>query len=200
MTTQVLRLDTSLFGDQGASSQLSDTLIEHLQASHGELSVTRRNLAVDSLPYFGMEVITALATDPVALSGAQRALVALADQLIEEVQNADILVVAAPMYNFTVPSTLKTWMDYVARAGVTFKYTETGVVGLLGAKKVYVVASRGGIHRDAPSDAVVPLLRNYFALLGTDIDVIYAEGLNMGDEPRARGFAAARERIKVLAA
>lgn len=201
MTTRVLRLDTSLFGAGGASSQLNDALIEKLRARHGAVEVVRRDLAAAPLPYFDAPAVAALATEPAARDAGQRELAALAERLLKEVREADILVIAAPMYNFSVPSTLKTWMDWLARAGVTFRYTEHGPEGLLGGRKVFVTSSRGGLHRDSPSDAIVPLLRSYFALLGMeDVEVIYAEGLNMGGEQREKGLAAAREQIDNLAA
>lgn len=200
MTTKVLRLDSSIFGEQGASTQLNDALVEHLRARLGGLDVTSRNLAAEPLPHFGAEALAALAAAPASRSAEQRRVVQLADRLIDEVRQADILVIAAPMYNFSVPSTLKTWMDYVARAGVSFKYTENGPVGLLGEKRVYVASSRGGLHRDAPSDGVAPLLHSYFALLGMKTEIIYAEGLNLGGECREKGLSAAREQIGHLAA
>lgn len=200
MGTKVLRLDSSLFGEDGISSRLCDQLVEQLRALHGELHIRRRDLAAAPLPHFGAEVLAALAAPAQERSEAQRTLVELADGLIEELREADIVVIAAPMYNFSVPSTLKTWMDYVARAGVSFRYTEQGPVGLLGVKRVYAVSSRGGLHRDAPSDAVVPLLRSFFGLLGMPVEVIYAEGLSMGDECRDKGLVAAREQIAHVAA
>ena len=106
---------------------------------------------------------------------------ALDDTLIAELKAADIVVLAVPMYNFGVPAQFKNWIDAIARAGVTFRYTANGPEGLVPGKKVYVVLTRGGIYRDTPSDTQVPYLRSFLGLLGmTDIVFIYAEGLNMG--------------------
>lgn len=201
MATHVLRLDSSVFGEQGASTRLNGALVEALRQRHGDLQVTRRDLAADPLPHVGADVLTALATAAQRRSPDQQRMVELADSLILEVRRADVLVIAAPMYNFGIPSTLKTWMAYIARAGETFHYTADGPVGHLQGKKVYVVSSRGGLHRDQPSDGVVPLLRAFFHLLGiTDLDLIYAEGLNLGEVERQRGLAAANAQIARLAA
>ena len=131
----------------------------------------------------------------------QAARVALNDALIAELFAADVVVLGVPMINFNVSAQLKNWIDAIARAGVTFKYGPTGPVGLGTGKKVYVVSSRGGIHRDQPTDQVVPYLRTVLAFLGmTDVDFIYAEGLNMGPEMADRGLTAARSQIHQLLA
>ncbi len=201
MVTTVLRLDSSLFGRQGASSQLNNQLIEHLKSQHENLHVIERDLAAEHLPHFTADFVQALGKAPDERTAEEAARVALADQLIRELREADFVVVGAPMYNFSIPSTLKTWMDYVARAGDTFKYTSTGPVGLLSDTRVYINASRGGQHKDQVTDNVVPLLTSFFHLLGlTDVTVIYAEGLNMGEENRSKAFADARQIINSVAA
>lgn len=199
--TKILRLDSSIFSGGGASTQLNDQLVEHLQGQYGDTQVVRRDLASEPLPHFTVEYIQALGKAASERDSREAAQVALADELIRELREADILVVGAPMYNFTVPSTLKTWMDYVARAGDTFKYTSTGPEGLLKETKVYINASRGGMHKDQVTDGVVPLLNSFFALLGlTDVTVIYAEGLNMGTDNRDKALAKAQQTINTVAA
>lgn len=199
MTTKILRIDTSLFGEQGSSSRLNQALIEKLSQTQGNVEIVHRDLAREPLPHFSAEAITAISTNPEVRTPEQAQLAKLADQLIAELQAADIVVVAAPMYNFGVPSTLKAWIDYVARAGVTFRYTSQGPEGLLTGKTLYVVTTRGGVHRDQRTDTEVPHLHTYFQFLGfTDIRTLYAEGLNMGQ--RDRQFAEALANIDQLVA
>jgi FMN-dependent NADH-azoreductase len=108
------------------------------------------------------------------------------------VQSHDAIVLGVPMYNFGVPVQLKAWIDAIARAGVTFRYTENGPEGLLKGKTVYVALARGGLYRDTPKDSQVPYLKTVLGFLGlTDVRFIYAEGLNMGPEAAAKGFAQA---------
>lgn len=199
MTTKILRLDTSLFSEQGSSSRLNQALIEKLTRVHGEVEVTHRDLARDPLPHFSAEVIAAISAKPEARTSEQAQLARLADQLIAELQGADVVVVAAPMYNFGIPSTLKAWIDYVARAGVTFRYTSEGPEGLVTGKTLYVVTTRGGVHRDQRTDTEVPHLHTYFQFLGfSDIRTLYAEGLNMSG--REQQFAEALANIDQLVA
>lgn len=199
MTTKILRIDTSLFGEQGSSSRLNQALIEKLSQTQGNVEIVHRDLAREPLPHFSAEAITAIGTNPEVRTSEQAQLATLADKLIAELQAADIVVVAAPMYNFGVPSTLKAWIDYVARAGVTFRYTSQGPEGLVTGKTLYVVTTRGGVHRDQRTDTEVPHLHTYFQFLGfTDIRTLYAEGLNMGQ--RDSQFAEALANIDQLVA
>lgn len=186
MSTNILRVDTSLFGDSGVSTELNQALVEQLVARLGTAHVTHRNLAKQPLPHFSAEAVAAISSRAEQRTPEQAQLAALADELIAEVQGADILVVAAPMYNFGVPSTLKAWIDFIARAGVTFRYTESGPVGLLLNKTVYVVTTRGGVHKGEATDSQVPYLQTYFNFLGiTDVRFIYAEGINMGQKEQS---------------
>lgn len=196
MSTKVLRLDSSIFGSGGASTQLNEQVIETLKSRHGDVEVVHRDLARKPLPHFTVEFIQALGKAPEERTAEEAAQVALADQLIKELREADILVIGAPMYNFTIPTTLKTWMDYVARAGETFKYTENGPVGLVGDAKIYINTSRGGVHKGQPTDGIVPLLKSFFAMMSlTDISVVYAEGLTLGGDSRSKGLAEAERAI-----
>lgn len=187
MSKNILFIESSIFGAEGVSSRLAARLIEQLCARPGEAAVTTRRL--DHIPHFDAGTVGAI--------GAGEA--TFADTLITEVQAADILVIGAPMYNFGIASQLKSWLDHIARAGVTFRYTPEGPEGLLTGKKTYVVTSRGGMHRDAATDVQVPYLRIMLGFLGlTDVEFIYAEGLNLGDEPRGRGMANAEAHIARL--
>jgi FMN-dependent NADH-azoreductase len=199
MPTKILRLDTSVFSEHGSSTRLSDALTKKLEGIYGEVSVVHRDLAREPLPHFSAEVITALQAEGHARTSAQIKLKGLADELIEELFAADILVVAAPMYNFGIPSTLKAWIDYVARAGVTFRYTSNGSEGLVKGKTLYLVTTRGGVHKGQETDGTIPFLQTYFRFLGiTDIRTLYAEGLGMAKKEEQ--FAAALASIDELVA
>lgn len=132
-------------------------------------------------------------------AGAQAARVAEYDELIAEVQTADVLVLGAPMYNFGVTSQLKNWIDAICRARVTFRYTENGPEGLLTDKKVYVALTRGGFHWGTPGDTQVPYLLTVLGFIGmTDVEFVHAEGMGYGDEAVAKAIAGAGSQISVL--
>ena len=129
----------------------------------------------------------------------QDALVAYSDGLINELKQADVIVLGLPMYNFGVPSTLKAYFDHIARAGVTFSYTEKGPVGLLTGKKAYVFAARGGIYAGTPRDTQTAYVRDFLAFLGiTDVEFVYAEGLAIGEASKTASLAKARESLHNL--
>lgn len=184
MTIKVLQLTSSIFGDSGVSSGLVKHAVSELQTQFDDIEVLHRDLSEQELPHFNAQTIEDI--------GKQEA--ALADELIAELQKADILVAGVPMYNFSVPSQFKAWMDHVARAGTTFKYTESGPVGLLESKKVFIVTSRGGVYFGQESDSHSRLLSTYFNFLGlTDLEWVYAEGVNLGDDSRQQSIAKAEQ-------
>ncbi|TVZ37164.1 FMN-dependent NADH-azoreductase [Alteromonadaceae bacterium 2753L.S.0a.02] len=186
MSTKILHIDSSIFGEGGVSSKLGAELLKRLESQLGELAVSYRDLSADPIPHFDANTIAAISSGEAQLS----------DQLIAELQAADILVLGVPMYNFGVPSQLKAWFDHVARAGVTFKYTESGPVGLVQGKQAYVLASRGGKYQGTPADSQTPFVKTFLGFLGiTDVRFIYAEGLNMGEDSRAEGIASAETAI-----
>jgi FMN-dependent NADH-azoreductase len=183
------------------SSVLAGEIVQRLQAANAGAQVTVRDLTRTPLPELDEAALQALFTPAEQRSPAQAARVAQDDALIAEIQAADVLVLGVPMYNFGAPAQLKNWIDAIARARVTFSYTEKGPVGLLKGKKVYVAMTRGGIHRDQPSDTLVPYLRAVLGFLGmTDVAFIYAEGQGLGPEAEAKGQAEAREQIAALLA
>lgn len=202
----ILQINSSarrLQDDQGSvSTRLANELTAGLLAANAGATVTVRDLAADPLPVLDEAALGALFTPAESRSAEQAARVALSDALVAELKAADVVVIAAPMINFNISAQLKNWIDAVARAGLTFKYTESGPVGLVTGKKVHVVTSRGGVHRDQPTDQLVPYLRTVLAFMGmTDVEFIYAEGLNMGPEAAERGLTQARAKIsEVLAA
>ncbi|HHG3114433.1 FMN-dependent NADH-azoreductase [Vibrio parahaemolyticus] len=193
--SRVLALKSSILGDYSQSNKLVEDFIKNVDQD----KLTVRDLAANPLPVLDFSVATALrATED--LSQEQQAVVDLSDTLIEEIKAADTLVIAAPMYNFTIPTQLKNWIDLIARAGVTFKYTENGVQGLIEGKKAIVVTTRGGIHKDSPTDNVTPYLRTVLGFVGiTDVEFVYAEALNMGDDAASKGISEAQSQLATMA-
>ncbi|ELB2120879.1 FMN-dependent NADH-azoreductase [Vibrio parahaemolyticus] len=193
--SRVLALKSSILGDYSQSNKLVEDFIKNVDQD----KLTVRDLAANPLPVLDFAVATALrATEDLSLE--QQAVVDLSDTLIEEVKAADTLVIAAPMYNFTIPTQLKNWIDLIARAGVTFKYTENGVQGLIEGKKAIVVTTRGGIHKDSPTDNVTPYLRTVLGFVGiTDVEFVYAEALNMGDDAASKGILEAQSQLATMA-
>ncbi|EHK0751465.1 FMN-dependent NADH-azoreductase [Vibrio parahaemolyticus] len=193
--SRVLALKSSILGDYSQSNKLVEDFIKNVDQD----KLTVRDLAANPLPVLDFAVATALrATED--LSQEQQVVVDLSDTLIEEVKAADTLVIAAPMYNFTIPTQLKNWIDLIARAGVTFKYTENGVQGLIEGKKAIVVTTRGGIHKDSPTDNVTPYLRTVLGFVGiTDVEFVYAEALNMGEDAASKGISEAQSQLSTMA-
>ncbi|HEY1090476.1 MAG TPA: NAD(P)H-dependent oxidoreductase [Burkholderiaceae bacterium] len=187
-------------GSGSFSSLLAGELATALQATTPGATLSVRDLGLNPHPALDEAALGALFTPAEARSAEQAAIVAANDALIAELQAHDTLVIAAPMINFGVPAQLKSWIDAVARAGVTFKYGPTGPVGLVTGKRVIVVTTRGGVHRGQPSDeGVTGYLRMVLGFLGmTEVEFVYAEGLNMGPEAQAAGLADARAQIEAL--
>lgn len=195
---KVLRLTTSILGKSSVSSQLMDELIDAMKRNN-KISVTDRDFAAVPIPHLDGAWLGALSTPAADRSEEQQEKVAFSDGLIAELQAADTLVIGMPMYNFSLPSMLKAWVDHIARAGVTFKYTETGSVGLLQGKKAYLVAAMGGVHERGVSDFLRPYMEQVLSFVGiTDIEFITADGLNMSPEHREQGLAQARSQIDAL--
>lgn len=197
----LLQINTSLFSDRGHSSRLAHRFTDAWQARHVEDRVVVRDLGKAPVPHLTAERFQAFITPDGERSAEQQVIVADADALIDELQQADIIVLGLPMYNFGVPSTLKAYFDHVARAGITFRYTENGPVGLLGEKTVYVLATRGGAYQGTTKDTQTLYVRDFFEFLGMrDIHFIYAEGLNLGEETQQAALTSAEAQIAKLAA
>ena len=187
-------------GQGSQSTRLANELVEQLRAANPGATLTVRDLTANPHPALDEATLGALFTPAEARSAEQHARVALDHALIEEVKAADAIVIGVPMVNFGITSQLKNWIDAIAKAGVTFKYTATGPVGLIEGKKVYAVLTRGGVYRDQASDTQVPYLRMLLGFLGmTDIEFIYAEGLAMGPDAEAAALASARAEIARIA-
>ncbi|NRF29711.1 FMN-dependent NADH-azoreductase [Vibrio coralliilyticus] len=189
--TNTLVLKSSILGPHSQSNQLIDHALE------GKSGIIERDLAATPVPVLDMNVATALRSDGNDLSDELKAVLELSNQLIDELKAADTIVIGAPMYNFMVPTQLKNWFDLIARAGVTFSYTETGPVGLVENKKVIVVTTRGGLHKDSPRNSIESYLTTMLGFIGiTDVEFVYAEALNMGEEAAA---VAREDALKQLA-
>ena len=186
---------------EGNSTKIANSVTERLKAAHPGATLTLRDLAVTPHPVLDEAALGALFTPAEQRTPEQAARVALDDALIAEIQAHDTLVLGVPMYNFGVPVQLKAWIDAIARAGTTFRYTATGPEGLLKGKTVYVALARGGLYRDTPNDSQVPYLKAVLGFLGlTDVRFIYAEGLAMGPEAVAKGFAQAEADLQAALA
>ena len=196
----ILKISSSLFSGQGQSSQLADRLVADLQRNEPGATVVTRDLAREPVPHLTAERFGAFLAKPEARTPEQAAVVAHSDGLIAELEQADVVVLALPMYNFGVPSTLKAYFDHVARAGRTFRYTEKGPVGLLTGKRAIVIATRGGLYAGTPLDTQTGYVRDFLRFLGiADVEFVYAEGLAMGEEPKSQGLAKARAALQSIA-
>lgn len=174
--SNVLFIKSSLNGSEGNSNILGNLLVAKLKEEKSA-NIVERDLAADALPHLTQAEMASWAPD-----SNNQELASLSDTLIDELKASDTVVIAMPMYNFGVPSTFKAWVDRIARAGVTFQYTENGPVGLLESKKIIVVAARGGIYEGTQKDTQSQYLKDFFGLIGlTDISFVYAEGLAMPD-------------------
>jgi FMN-dependent NADH-azoreductase len=199
----LLQINTSLFSDAGQSTKLADRFVAGRRALDPRLPVVVRDLAREPVPHLTAERFAAFLAKPDARNLQQQAIVAQSDALIDELKTADTIVIGLPMYNFGVPSTLKAYFDHVARAGATFRYTETGPVGLLTGKKAYVLATRGGAHAGTSRDVESAYVRQFLGFLGiTDVEFVYAEGLAISEAGKQSSLASAVvaiERINSLA-
>ena len=194
----LLKLNTSIFGGNGASSRLTDAFVARWVAAHPGARVIVRDLATNPVPHLTAEVFAGFNAQPSERSPAQQRAVDVSDALIDELRRADVLVLGLPMYNFGVPSTLKAYFDYIGRGGKTFRYTENGPEGLLSGKRAYVFAARGGVYAGA-SETETSYVRQFLSFLGiTDIEFVYAEGLALGDAARTAAFESAARAIEEL--
>ena len=195
----ILQINSSARAGASHSTRLAGDIVERLRAAHPGALLTVRDLARTPHPALDEAALGALFTPADQRTPAQAARVAQDDALIAELMAADTIVLGVPMYNFGVPTQLKNWIDAVARAGVTFKYTDKGAVGLVQGKKVYVALTRGGLYRNTPADTQVPYLQAFLGFIGmTDVEFIYAEGLAMGPEAEQKALASAQTQIDEL--
>lgn len=184
---QILHIQSSILAENSQSRALAHQLIQHLsEQASTPVTLDSKDLAQDPIAHLETRHVQAFHTPAAERTPEQAKLVAISDALIEEVRQADLLVIDLPMYNFNIPSQLKAYFDQLARAGVTFAYTPEGPKGLLADKPVYLVATRGGFYKDMGLDYQVPYVTAFLRLLGlTQVHTLYAEGLNIPEHCEA---------------
>lgn len=197
---KLLHLDSSILGDSSASRQLSHAVVDAWQAAEPNVQVIYRDLASDALSHLSAASLVAAGTPAELRDAAQRHEAELSESTLDEFLAADAIVIGAPMYNFALPSQLKAWIDRITVAGKTFSYTENGPQGLAGGKKVVIVSTSGGVHAGQPSGAAhEDYLKFVLGFVGiSDIQVVRAEGLAYGEEPRAAAMKAAEQQVGEL--
>jgi FMN-dependent NADH-azoreductase len=190
----VLVLKSSILTDNSQTNQLSDYFVSKLAGKN----VVIRDLAANPLPHFDATAATALRGQPT--SAEENALLALSDELVAEIKKADTLIINAPMYNFHIPTQLKSYFDFIARPRVTFQYSEKGPEGLLKGKKAVVLAAFGGFHQNQPTDLVTSYMKAILGFVGiTDVQFVYVEGIGFGPEAVEKAQAQAKAEIDKLA-
>ncbi|WP_237064975.1 FMN-dependent NADH-azoreductase [Microbulbifer guangxiensis] len=194
----LLKIQTSLFQQDGQSSRLADSFASQWLEKNPGGTVTSRDLAAQPVPHLDMERFQAFTTPEEERTPAQRAVADFSQALIDEISAADVLVLGVPMYNFSVPSTLSTYFDHIARAGITFRYTPDGPQGLLTGKKAVVFITRGGIYGE--DHAQTAYIRQMLGFIGiTDVELIHAEGLAVGEDSRQQALESAQQKMALAA-
>lgn len=197
--SKVLVLKSSILAGYSQSSQLADYYVDQAKANGDE--VTLRDLAANPIPVLDGELVGALRPSDAPLSPRQQEALSLSDALIAELQAHDVIVIAAPMYNFNIPTQLKNYFDLIARAGVTFRYTEAGPEGLVKGKRAVILSSRGGIHKDTASDLLTPYVKLFLGFIGiSDVNFVFAEGIAYGPEVATKATDDAKNAIKQIVA
>ena len=190
---KVLVLKSSILAEHSQSNLLSDYFTQQLNAE-----ITTRDLVQQPLPYFTGDAAAATRGEPV--TEEQKKLLALSNELVAEIKNTDVIVINAPMYNFSVPAQLKSYFDYIARSGVTFQYTAEGPEGLVKGKKAIVILTTGGLHKDKPTDLVKAYVQTFLGFIGiTDVEFVYAEALGFGPEAVEKAQQSAKTELDRLA-
>ncbi|HWT70398.1 MAG TPA: FMN-dependent NADH-azoreductase [Pseudomonas sp.] len=198
--SRVLIIESSARQQDSISRQLTQTFITQWKAAHPKDEITVRDLALDPVPHLDINLLGGWMKAADQRSDIEQLSLERSNQLTDELLAADVLVMAAPMYNFAIPSTLKAWLDHVLRAGVTFKYTETGPQGLLSGKRAYVLTARGGIYAGSTADHQEPYLRQVMGFIGIhDVTFIHAEGMNLGGDFQEKGLNQANARLSQVA-
>jgi FMN-dependent NADH-azoreductase len=196
----LLQLRSSIFSEGGQSSLLAERFVASWLEKNPGGKVVVRDLALDPVPHLDAARFGAFLAKPDARTPEQQAVTAYSDALIDELKRADVVVLGLPMYNFGIPSMLKAYFDHIARAGITFKYTDKGGVGLVTGKEVYVFAARGGLYAGTPRDTETPYVRDFLAFLGmSDVRFVYAEGLAISPATKEAAIANAHVEIERLA-
>lgn len=197
-TQNILRIDASMRRAGSQSRALTDAVINRFRTENADLAVRVRDLADTPLPQIDEAWINANFTDPDARTASQRETLSLSDQLVGELETADTIVIGVPLYNFSVPAALKAWIDLIARARLTFKYTENGPVGLLENKRAILVIASGGVAVGSPVDFATNYMKQVLRFIGiTNVELVDASQLNLKADEQ---IAAAKSSIEKLAA
>jgi FMN-dependent NADH-azoreductase len=195
----LLQINSSIYNGAGQSTQLANRFVDTFLRRYPETRLLKRELARDEVPHLTAERFSAFQLKAEERNTAQYEAVAYSDALIDELRQADVIVLGLPMYNFGVPSQLKAYFDHIARAGVTFRYTANGPEGLLKGKKAYVFAARGGVY--AGGDSETRYVRDFLRFLGIeDVEFVHAEGLALGEQSRSQSLTSATSAAERLAA
>lgn len=193
----ILVLNSSVLGAASASKSLVKDAVRHLSRANPRARIIDRDLGTTPIPHLTTANVAGVRGEPA--TDEERAARALSDELIAELRAADTVVIGAPMYNFSIPTGLRAWFDYVLRAGETFSYSEAGPKGLLAGKRVIVIESRGGLYSEGPAKAVdfqEPYLRTLLGFIGlTDVTFIHAEKLGYGPEAREAALGSAKQAL-----
>ena len=197
---KLLFVTSSLFGEGSQSRLIAGEFIDRWRRSHPRTVVVERELTAETMPHLNLPALAAAVTPAETRSAEQHQAAALADTLIAEVEAAEVIVLAVPMYNFSIPSTLKAWIDHITRSGRTFRYGAGGPEGLLRGKKVFVITGRGLVYGDSSPgkdmDFQAPYLRAMLAFLGLDdVTFIHLEGLKISPEAASGTLERARQAI-----
>lgn len=197
---KLLHVDSSVLGGNSVSRQLTTEVVADWRKTHPDTTVEYLDLAVDTPNHFSADALGIKVGVQAEPTAAQRLENEVSERLVSQFLAADVIVVGAPLYNFTVPTQLKAWIDRLAQAGRTFKYTEKGPVGLAGGKTVIVASTRGGAYSTSDGGQAMEHQESYlkvvFGFFGiTDVRIVRAEGLAMGDAAKASALAAARADI-----
>jgi FMN-dependent NADH-azoreductase len=197
-----VRIDASALTQGSQSKQLADFFWQHFQTQHPNCKVTHYDLASESVAHIDQAFIGAAYTAQAERSAEQNARLAYSDSAIDQLKQADVLLISTPMYNFSIPSTLKAWLDTVTRVGETFKYGANGAEGLLSIPKVIVIVTSGGDYSEAPLNKmnfVEPYLKTFLGFIGLhNVTFVYAPGLAMGEESKTRALANAQQALLTL--
>lgn len=198
--SRILVIESSARQQGSVSRQLTEQFIVQWKKAHPADMVQVRDLAIEPVPHLDADLLGGWMKSVEQQSSAEQEALQRSDALTAELLAADVLVLAAPMYNFAIPSTLKAWLDHVLRAGKTFKYTETGPQGLLTGKRAFVLTARGGIYAGGTLDHQEPYLRQALGFIGIhQVEFVHAEGLNLGAEAMEKGLSKAREQLTRVA-
>ena len=192
----LLHIDSSILGDHSVSRQISAAAVAALRAANPGLAVTYRDLGATPAPHLSADILAGRSLEPEARTVGQARDVAHADAILDEFLAADIVVIGVPMYNFGIPSQLKSWIDHIAVAGKTFRYSEAGVEGLAGAKRVILASARGGFYGAESPVAFLQhqesYLKGFFGFIGVhDVEVVGAEGVNVSPDQKQASLSAA---------